>query len=102
MQIALTAFVTILVGALTLVVGQIIVRGAIEPALDLKRLIGTIAHDLDFYANRFHPGHGWVLTLTSMMSLPYTAGLRTFSISLNPVLSTILPLSSTSTQRPPP
>ena len=53
MQIALTALVTILVGALTLVVGQIIVRGAVEPALDLKRLIGTIAHDLDFYANRF-------------------------------------------------
>ncbi len=56
MQVALTAFVTILVGALTLVVGQIIIRGAIEPALELKRLIGTIAHDLDFYANRFHPG----------------------------------------------
>jgi hypothetical protein len=50
MQITLTALVTILVGALTLVVGQIIVRGAIEPALELKRLIGTIAHDLDFYA----------------------------------------------------
>src|SRR5256885_13896099 len=53
MQIALTALVTILVGALTLVVGQIMVRGALEPALELKRLIGTIAHDLDFYANRF-------------------------------------------------
>ncbi len=53
MQIALTAFVTILVGALTLVTGQIIVRGAIEPALELRRLIGTIAHDIDFYANRF-------------------------------------------------
>jgi hypothetical protein len=53
MQIALTALVTILVGALTLVVGQIIIRGALEPALELKRLIGTIAHDMDFYANRF-------------------------------------------------
>lgn len=53
MQIALTALVTILVGAVTLVVGQIIVRGALEPALELKRLIGTIAHDMDFYANRF-------------------------------------------------
>src|SRR5438552_15231933 len=53
MQIALTALVTVLVGALTLVVGQIIVRSALEPALELKRLIGTIAHDLDFYANRF-------------------------------------------------
>jgi hypothetical protein len=53
MQIALTALVTVLVGALTLVVGQIIIRGALEPALELKRLIGTIAHDMDFYANRF-------------------------------------------------
>jgi hypothetical protein len=60
MQIALTALVTILVGALTLVVGQIIIRGAIEPALELKRLIGTIAHDLDFYANRFRSDdQGW-------------------------------------------
>ena len=53
MQIALTALVTVLVGALTLVLGQIIIRGALEPALELKRLIGTIAYDLDFYANRF-------------------------------------------------
>jgi hypothetical protein len=53
MQIALTALVTILVGALTLVVGQIIVSGALDHALELKRLIGAIAHDMDFYANRF-------------------------------------------------
>jgi len=52
-QVVLTALVTVFVGALTLVMGQIIVRGAIEPALELKRLIGTIAHDMDFYANRF-------------------------------------------------
>jgi hypothetical protein len=53
MQIALTALVTILVGALTLVVGQIIVSGALDHALELKRLIGTIAHDMDFYATKF-------------------------------------------------
>ena len=53
MQIALTALVTILVGAPTLVVGQIIVSGALDHALELKRLIGTIAHDMDFYAHRF-------------------------------------------------
>jgi hypothetical protein len=53
MQIALTALVTILAGALTLVVGQIIASGALDHALELKRLIGTIAHDMDFYANRF-------------------------------------------------
>jgi hypothetical protein len=55
-QIVLAALATVIGGALTLVVGQIIVRGALEPALELKRLIGTIAHDLDFYANRFKPG----------------------------------------------
>ena len=53
MQIVLTALVTILVGVLSLVVGQIIVSGALDHALALKRLIGTIAHDMDFYANRF-------------------------------------------------
>ena len=52
MQVALTSLVTILVGAPTLVVGQIIVSGALDHALELKRLIGTIAHDMDFYADR--------------------------------------------------
>jgi hypothetical protein len=55
-QIFLTALATVLGGALTLAVGQIIVRGGLEPALELKRLIGTIASDLDFHANRFSPG----------------------------------------------
>jgi len=52
-KIFLTALVTIIGGALTLTIGQIIVRGVIEPALELKRLIGTIAFDLDFQANKF-------------------------------------------------
>jgi hypothetical protein len=43
-QIVLTALATVVGGALTLAVGQIIVRGALEPALELKRLIGTIAN----------------------------------------------------------
>jgi len=54
-QIVLTALATVVGGALTLAVGQIIVRGALEPALELKRLIGTIASDLEFYANKFEP-----------------------------------------------
>jgi hypothetical protein len=29
------------------------VSGALDHALELKRLIGIIAHDMDFYANRF-------------------------------------------------
>jgi hypothetical protein len=52
-QIAITVLATVVGGALTLAVGQIIVRGALEPALELKRLIGTIASELEFYANRF-------------------------------------------------
>ena len=54
-QIVLTALAAVVGGALTLAVGQIIVRGALEPALELKRLIGTIASDLEFYANKFEP-----------------------------------------------
>jgi membrane protein YqaA with SNARE-associated domain len=37
MQILLTALATVLGGALTLALGQIILRGLIEPALELKR-----------------------------------------------------------------
>jgi hypothetical protein len=55
MDIVLTALATVIGGAVTLVVGQIIVRGALGPALELKRLIGTIASDLEFYANKFKP-----------------------------------------------
>ncbi len=55
MQIFLTALVTVIGGALTLALGQILVRGVIEPALKLKRLIGAIAFDIDYYANKFPP-----------------------------------------------
>jgi hypothetical protein len=55
-QILLTVLATIIGGAVTLALGQIAVRGAIEPALELKRLIGTIAFDLDYHANKFSPG----------------------------------------------
>jgi hypothetical protein len=51
-QILLTALATVLGGTLTLAVGQIALRGVVEPALELKRLIGTITSDLDFYANK--------------------------------------------------
>lgn len=55
MHIVLTIIGTILVGAFTFAVGQMIVRGAIEPALKLKRLLATIGFDLDFFADRFDP-----------------------------------------------
>ena len=56
MQAFLIASVTVIGGALTFALGQIVGRGVIEPALALKRLIGTIAFDLDFQANKFSPG----------------------------------------------
>ena len=37
-QIVLTALATVVGGALTLAVGQIIVRGALEPALKIKAI----------------------------------------------------------------
>ena len=51
----IVALTTIVVGALTLSIGQLLLRGALEPVLELRKLIGTIAFDLDFYANRFGP-----------------------------------------------
>jgi hypothetical protein len=56
LQIFLTALATIVGGAVTFAIGQMVVRGAVEPALELKRLIGTIAFDLDFYANKLVAG----------------------------------------------
>ena len=83
MQIALTALVTILVGALTLVIGQIIIRGALEPALELQRLIGTIAHDMDFYANRF-------LTATPDQQREWRDRFRKHACSLREKLTVII------------
>ena len=48
----LTGALTVIGGALTLVVGQFLLKGFLEAILDLKRQIGRIAHDLDFYANQ--------------------------------------------------
>ena len=49
----LAAFaLTIIGGALTLTLGQILVNGFLNPALELKREIGKIAYSLVFYANR--------------------------------------------------
>lgn len=56
LQIFFTALVTIVGGAITLALGQMAVRGAVEPVLELKRLIGNIAFDLDFYANKLFAG----------------------------------------------
>jgi hypothetical protein len=51
-HIILTALATVIGGAMTFALGQIVVRAAIEPALELKRLIGTIAFDLDFHGTK--------------------------------------------------
>ena len=96
MQIALTALVTILVGALTLVIGQIIIHGALEPALELKRLIGTIAHDMDFYANRF-------LTATPDEQREWRDRFRKHACSLREKLTVIIwyPIFASVFQLPP-
>jgi len=54
MTSVLTVFTTVLAGVLTFVVGQIIVKAVLEPAIELKKLIGRIAYDLDFYANQMY------------------------------------------------
>ncbi len=48
----LTACLTIFAGVITLVLGQVLVRGFLEPSLDLKREIGKIAYSVGFCANR--------------------------------------------------
>ena len=52
MSSLITVALTVISGALTLVVGQFLLKGFLEPILDLKRQIGRIAHDLDFYGNQ--------------------------------------------------
>jgi hypothetical protein len=52
LQIALTAAATVIVGALSFSLGQVLVRGMVEPGLELKKTIGQIGRDLDFYANK--------------------------------------------------
>jgi hypothetical protein len=51
MQTVLTALVAILVFGLLFVVGKIILRGAFGYALELKRVIATIARDMELYAD---------------------------------------------------
>lgn len=47
-----TVFSTVLAGVLTFVFGQIVVKAVLEPVIEMKKLIGKIAYDLDFYANQ--------------------------------------------------
>ena len=43
---------TIIGGTATYTLGQFILKGCLEPAVELKKVIAKIAHDLDFYANK--------------------------------------------------
>lgn len=52
LQIVATAAVTVVVGAVSFSLGQVLVRGMVEPGLELKKTIGQISRDLDFYANK--------------------------------------------------
>ena len=46
------ALIAVAIGAVTVALGQLIIKAAIEPAIAMKQLIGKIAHDLDFFANQ--------------------------------------------------
>lgn len=52
----LTAFLTIIGGAFTFLLGQVFIKALLEPASELKREIGRIAYSLDFYANQRYSG----------------------------------------------
>src|SRR5262249_25787891 len=39
---------------LTFIFGQVLVKLYLEPAIELRRLIGAIAHDLDYYRNALY------------------------------------------------
>jgi hypothetical protein len=50
MKSLMTAAATLLAGAMTYVCGQLVLK-LIDPCVDLKKFIGRIAGDLDFYGN---------------------------------------------------
>lgn len=50
----INAAITVLLGAIAYALGQFILKAALEPAVELKRHIGKIAHDLDYYANQMY------------------------------------------------
>jgi hypothetical protein len=47
-----TVFSTVIGGGLAFAFGQLVLLGTVKPALELKRLIGAIAFDLDFYGTK--------------------------------------------------
>ena len=47
-----TALITIIVGISVVIIGNLLSKAIIDPGFGLKQQIGTIAHDLDFFANR--------------------------------------------------
>ena len=73
-----TVFLTVLSGALTYVVGQVLLKLYIEPALDLRKTVGLIAHAMVHRANVIqNPGVPTSETMTQTSN-----ELRTFSAQL--------------------
>ena len=70
------AVLTVLGGALTLVVGQIFIKSLLEPAAELKREIGKIAYSLDFYANRRYSVSPEIADETRMVFRTHACRLR--------------------------
>lgn len=46
--------ITVIGGSLTFSISQFILKACFDPAIDLKRQIGKIAYDLDFYGNQMY------------------------------------------------
>ncbi len=73
-----TVFLTVLSGALTYVIGQVLLKLYIEPALDFRKTVGLIAHAMVHRANVIqNPG----VPTTEVMS-ETSNELRTFSAQL--------------------
>ena len=77
-----TVALTIIGGAFTLVIGNMLDKGFLEPALELKREIGKITYSLIFYANRRYSSPPEIQEETRVV-------IRTHAARLNELVQTI-------------
>jgi hypothetical protein len=51
MNYLFSTIIPVIVGVLTFIVGQVVVKFLIEPSAELKKFLGKVTYDLIFYAN---------------------------------------------------
>jgi len=51
MNYLMTTIIPVIVGVMTFIVGQVVVKFLIEPSAELKKFLGKVTYDLIFYAN---------------------------------------------------